>query len=177
MAHFYELLVRTLGVQPGPFVWPQATSGPKPLVSDLLPGLKVAGQSRSHARRRNSLLPETAAPRVCVSITLTRQQRFDQALMQAAHGVACCLTIACQGLQEQRNEPLSEESLVAGYTLGRHFANNMRVPMRDSSEQLMRCSLFSPEVLDNHPGRLHAAVPFVDNAWRDDAGLKMLKEC
>ena len=87
------------------------------------------------ARRRNSLLPEDAAPRACVSITLTRQQLFDEAPMKAAHGVACCLTIACQGLQQQHNEPMSEDSLVAAYTLGRHFANHLRVPMQDSSEQ------------------------------------------
>ena len=88
--------------------------------------------------------------------------------MQAANGVARCLTIACQGLQEQRNEPLSEDSLVAAYTLGRHFANNMRVPMQDSSELLMRCSPFSLKVPDNHPRGLHAVVRVVDNAWRDD---------
>ena len=171
MAEFYERLVRKNGVQLGPFAWPQATSGPKPLVSDLLPGPKVPA-----ARRRNSLLPEAAAPHTCVSITPTGQQQFDQALMQATHGVARCVIIACQGLQEQRNEPLSEYSLVAAYTMGRHFANSMRVPMQDSSELLMRYSPFSPEVLDNHPGRLHAAVRVVDNAWRDDGGLEMLNQ-
>ena len=57
MAHFYEQLVCRPGVQPGPFVWPQATSGPKPLFSDLLPSTKVLGQSRSGARQRSSLLP------------------------------------------------------------------------------------------------------------------------
>ena len=122
------------------------------------------------------LLLEAAAPRACVSITLTRQQRFDQALMQVAHGVARCLTIACQWLPEQRNEPLSEDSLVATYTLGRHFANNMRVPMQDSSELLMCRSPFIPEVPDNHPGHLNAALWVVDNAWRDDGGLEMLNE-
>ena len=71
--------------------------------------------------------------------------------MQAAHGVARCLTIACQGLHEQRNEPLSEDSLVAAHTQGRHFANSMRVPMQDSSELLMRCSPFSLEVPNSHP--------------------------
>ena len=96
--------------------------------------------------------------------------------MQAAHGVARCLTIACQGLQEQRNEPLSEDSLVAAYTLGRHFANSMRVPMQESTNPLMRCTPFSPEVPDNHPGRLHAAMRVADNAWRDDGGLAMLNE-
>ena len=169
MGLFYDKAIRK--VTPGPYLWPQATSGPKPLVSDLLPGPRA-----SDARRRNSLPPEAAAPRACVTVTQTRQERFDQALMQAAHGVARCLTIACQGLQEQRKEPLSEDSLVAAYTLGRHFANSMRVPMQDSSELLMRCSPFSPEVPDNHPGRLHAAVRVVDNAWRDDGGLEMLQQ-
>ena len=139
--------------------------------SDLLPGPSVPD-----ARWHNSLLPEAAAPRACVTITQTRQERFDQALMQAAHGVARCLTIACQGLHEQRKEPLSEDSLVAAYTQCRHFANSMRVPMQDSSELLMRCSPFSPEVPNSHPGRLHVAVRVVDNASRDDGGLEMLQQ-
>ena len=176
MGRFYELMVWRLGHQVGPFVWPQATGGPKPLVSDLLPGPMVPIQSGSRAPWRNSLLPEAAAPRARVCVTLTRQQRFDQALMHAAHGVARCATIACQGLQEQRNEPLSEDSLVAAYTLGRHFAKNMRVPMEDCSELLMRCSPFSPEVPHNHLGGLHAVVRVVYNAWRDDGGLEMLNE-
>ena len=64
---------------------------------------------------------------------------------------------------------------MAAYTLGRHFANSMRVPMQDCNELLLRCSPFSPEVPDSHPGRLHAAVRVMDNAWRDDAGLEMLQ--
>ena len=174
-----------------PYVWPQATGGPKPLVSDLLPPPKMSVVvdappcsivASSSAPRRNSLLPEAVAPQAPaqppphVPVKLTRQQRFDQALMQAAHGVARCLTIACQVLQEQRNEPLSEDSLVAAYTLGRHFTNSMRVPMRESSNLLMRCTPFSPEVPDNHRGPLHAAVRVADNAWRDDGGLAMLNE-
>ena len=95
MGLFYDKVIRK--VAPGPYLWPQATSGPKPLVSDLLPGPKAPA-----ARRRNSLLPQAAAPRACVNVTQTRQGRFEQALMQAAHGVARCLTIACQWLQEQR---------------------------------------------------------------------------
>ena len=169
MGLFYDKAIRK--VQPGPYMWPQATSGPKPVVGDLLPGPRPPD-----ARRRNSLLPEAVTPRACVIVTQTRQERFDQALMQAARGVARCLTIACQGLQEQRKEPFSEASLVAAYTLGRHFANSMRVPVQDSSELLMRCSPFSPEVPDSHPGRLHAAVRVVDNAWRDDGGLEMLQQ-
>ena len=65
---------------------------------------------------------------------------------------------------------------MAAYTLGCHFANSMRVPMQDCSKLLMRCSPFSPEVPDSHPGRLHAAVRVVDNAWRDDGGLEMLQQ-
>ena len=60
-------------------------------------------------------------------------------------------------------------------TLGRHFANSMRVPMQDCNELLLRCSPFSPEVADSHPGRLHAAVRVMDNAWRDDGGLEKLQ--
>ena len=192
MGHFCESKVRKIGVKLSPHVWPQATSGPRPLVSDLLPPPKMpvgveappcsTVDSSGSAPRRSLLLPEAAAPHAQaqpvphVHVNLTRQQRFDQALMQAAHGVAHCLTIACQGLQEQRNEPLSEDSLVAAYTLGRHFANNMRVPVQDCTDLLMRCTPFSPEVPDNHPGRLHAAVRVVDNPWRDDGGLAMLNE-
>ena len=94
----------------------------------------------------------------------------------STHGAARCLTIACQGLPEQRKEPLTEDSSVAAYTLGRHFANSMRVPMQDCSELLMRCSPFSLEVPHSHPGRLHEAVRVVDNAWRDDGGLGMLQQ-
>ena len=153
MGQFYELLVRKHGHLVGPFVWPQATGGSKPLVSDMLPGPTMRVQSGSRAPRRNTLLLEDATPRARVCVTLTRQQRFDQALMQAAHGVARCLTIACQGLQEQRNELLSDDSLVAvyTYTLGRHFANNMWVPMQGCRKLLMLCSPFSPEVPNNHP--------------------------
>ena len=64
---------------------------------------------------------------------------------------------------------------MAAYTPGRHFANSMRVPMQDCNELLLRCRPFSPEVPDSHPGRLHAAVRVVDNAWRDDGGLEMLQ--
>ena len=119
--------------------------------------------------------PEAAVPRACVTVTWTRQERFDQALLQAAQGAARCLTIACHGLQEQRREPLTEDSLLAAYTLGRHFANSMRVPMQDCNQLLLRCRPFSPEVPDSHPGRLHAAVRVMDNAWRDDGGLEMLQ--
>ena len=96
--------------------------------------------------------------------------------MHATHRVARCMTIACQGLQEQHNEPLSEDSLVTACTLGRHFANNLRVPMQECSELLMRCSPCILEVSDNHLGRLHAALRVVDNAWWDDGGLEMLNE-
>ena len=117
MWHFYEGKVRRLGVQLHPFVWPQATGWLKPVMSDLLPPPTMPVESSRSAPRRKSLLPEAAAPPAHVQpvphvhFALTRQQRFDQALMQAAHGVARCLTVACQGLQEQRNEALSEDSL------------------------------------------------------------------
>ena len=65
---------------------------------------------------------------------------------------------------------------MAPYTLGCHFANHMRVPMQDCDGVLMHCTAFSQEVPGNHPGRLHAAVRVVDNAWRDDGGLAMLNE-
>ena len=66
---------------------------------------------------------------------------------------------------------------MAAYTLRRHFVNSMRVPMQDCNDLLMRCSPFiQEEVPDSHPGRLHAAVWVVDNAWRDDGGLEMLQQ-
>ena len=43
-----------------------------------------------------------------------------------------------QGLGEQRREPLSEESLVAAYTVGRHFAESMRILMQESSDVILR---------------------------------------
>ena len=91
--------------------------------------------SSGSAPRHNSLMPEAVDPKTPVPalphvhVQLTRQHCFAHALMQAAHGVARCLTIACQGLQEQHNEHLSEDRLLADYTLGRHFTNSMRVPM------------------------------------------------
>ena len=169
LGHFYEGMVRRLGQPLGPFVWLEATGGPRPLVSDLLPRPTMAVESSSSALRRNSLLTKAAASLAHVQlvpqvhVTLTRQQRLDQALMQAAHGVARCVTIACQGLQDQRNEPFSEDSLVAAYMLGHHFANIMCVPMQGCSDLLMRCTPFSPEVPDNHLGRVHAAVQVVDS--------------
>ena len=93
MGFFYDNVI--CHVTPGPYLWPQVTSGPKPVVSDLLPVPKAPA-----ARRRNLLLPEAAGPRACVTVTQTRQERFDQVWLQAAHGAARCLTIACQGLQE-----------------------------------------------------------------------------
>ena len=122
LGHLYERHVRRVGQPSGPFVWPQATSGPKPLVSDLLPRPMIAVKSSSNAPRRNSLLPKAATRPAHVQlvpqvhVTLTRQQRLDQALIQVANGVARCLTIACQGLQEQRNESLSEAGVRPAYT-------------------------------------------------------------
>ena len=57
-----------------------------------------------------------------MTVRLTREQQLDQALMTTRHGIAWCVRITMQGLGEQRREPLSEESLVAAYAVGRHFA-------------------------------------------------------
>ena len=73
------------------------------------------------------------------------------------------------GLGEQHCEPLSEDSLVPAYIVGRHFAEAMRMPMHDSSDLLLRCTPFSPEIPRNHLGYLHAGVRVVNNAWTDDA--------
>ena len=104
-----------------------------------------------------------------MTVRLTRQQQCDQALMTTCHGIARCVRIAMQGLGEQRREPLSEESLVAAYTVGRHFAESMRIPMQESSDVILRCTPFSPEVPRNHLGYLLAGVRVVNNAWTYDA--------
>ena len=95
--------------------------------------------------------------------------------MTTCHGIARCVRIAMQGLGEQRREPLSEESLVAAYTVGRHFAESMRIPMQESSDVILRCTPFSPEVPRNHLGLLHAGVRVVNNAWTDDAGEEAME--
>ena len=104
-----------------------------------------------------------------MTVRLIRQQPLDQALMTTCHGIARCVRIAMQGLGEQRREPLLEESLVAAYTPGRHFAESMRIPLQESSDVIVRCTPFSPEIPRNHLGYLHA-VRVVNNAWTDDAG-------
>ena len=132
--------------------------------------------------RRISLLPESSSstcspgPQPSVppnlapmTVQLTRQQQLDQALMTTCHGIARCVLIAMQGLGEQRREPLSEESLVAAYTVGRHFAESMRIPMQETSDVILRCTPFSPEIPRNHLGYLHAGVRMVNIAWTDDA--------
>ena len=105
-----------------------------------------------------------------MTVRLTRPQQFDQAPMQTSHGIARCVRIAMQGLGEQRREPLSEDSLVAAYTVGRHWAEPMRIPMQESSDVILRCTPFSPEIPRNHLGYLHAGVRVVNNTWTDDAG-------
>ena len=105
-----------------------------------------------------------------MTVQLSRQQQFDQALMQTCQGIARCVRIAMPGLGEQRRELLSEESLLAAYTVGRHFAKSMRIPMQDNSDLLLRCTPFSPEIHCNHLGPLHVGVRVVNNAWTDDAG-------
>ena len=139
------------------------------------------GTPGSGVSQRSSLLPESSSPGpqpgvppnpALMTVRLTRQQQFDQALMTTCHGIARCIRIAMQGLGEQRREPLSEESLVAAYTVGRHFAESMRIPMQESSDVILRCTPFSPspEIPRNHLGYLHAGVRVVNNAWTDDAG-------
>ena len=100
-------------------------------------------------------VPPNAAP---MTVRLTRQQQFDQALMTTCHGTARSVRITMQGLGEQRREPLSEESPVAAYTSGCHFAESMRIPMQESSDKILRCTPFSAEILRNHLGYLHARV-------------------
>ena len=75
-----------------------------------------------------------------------------------------------RGLGEQRREPLSEESLVAAYTVGHHFAESMRIPMQESSDVILGCTPFSLEIPRNHLGYLDDGVCVVNNAWTDDAG-------
>ena len=112
-------------------------------------------------------VPPNPAP---ITVRLTRQQQFHQALMQTCHGIARCVRIAMQGLGQQRREPLSEDSLVAPYMVGRHFAESMRSPMQESSDVILRCTRFSAEIPRNHLGYLHAGVRVVNNAWIDDGG-------
>ena len=105
------------------------------------------GSLGSGGKRRSSLLPESSsstcspAPQPSVppksapvTVRLPRQQQFHQASMQTCHGIAQCVRIAMQGLGGQRREPLSQDSLVAAYTVGRHFAKSMRIPMQESSD-------------------------------------------
>ena len=110
-----------------------------------------------------------------MTVRLTRQQQFDQALMTTCHGIARCVHIAMQGLGKQRREPLSKQSLVAAYTVGRHFAESMRIPMQERSDGIPRRTPFSPEVPRNHLGYLHAGVRVVNNAWTDDAGEEAME--
>ena len=105
-----------------------------------------------------------------MTVRLTRQQQFDQALMQTCHGIARSVRIAMQGL-----EPLSEDSMVAACTVGRHFAESMRIPMQESSDVRLRCTPFSSEIPRNHLGYLHAGVCVVNNAWTDDAGEEAME--
>ena len=90
--------------------------------------------------------------------------------MTTCHGIARCVRIAMQGLGEQRREPLSQESLVASYTVGRHFAESMQIPMQESSDVILRCTPLSPEIPRNHLGYLHAGIRVVNNTWTGDAG-------
>ena len=89
--------------------------------------------------------------------------------MQTCHGIARCVRIAMQGLGEQRREPLSEDSPVAAYTVGRHFAESMRMPVQETSDVILRCTPFRPEIPRNHLRYLHVGVRVVNNALTDDA--------
>ena len=158
--------------------------------SSLLPQGPPNG-SNDNKGRRNYLLADRASnwplganvveqgtrpcPPAPASVWLSQQQQFDQALMQTSHGIARCVRSAMQGVGEQRRDPVSEESLVAAYTVARHFGESMRIPMQDSSDLLLRCTPPRPEVPRNHLGYLHAAVRVVDGAWTDDAGAEAME--
>ena len=160
--------IRKVPFDPLRYFWPQATGAPQPFTSDLvappsrrnslLPqggtGSIGEGTLGSGGSRRSSLLPEssssTCSPRpqpdpkpkpAPVTVWLSRQHQFDQASMQTCHRIAGCVRIAMQGLGEQEREPLSEDSLVGAYTVGRYFADSMRIPMQESSDLLLRCTL------------------------------------
>ena len=62
---------------------------------------------------------------------------------------------------------------MAAYTLGRHLANSMRVPMQDCNALLLRCSPFSLEVPDSHPGRL--LRPY--GLWTTRGGMMEVLRC
>ena len=64
---------------------------------------------------------------------------------------------------------------MAAYTVGHHFAESMRIPMQETSDVILRCTPFSPEVPCNHLGYLHAGVRVVNNAWTDDAGEEAME--
>ena len=66
--------------------------------------------------------------------------------MQISHGIARCLCILMQGLNERR-DPLSEDTLVATCALGCHFSKAICVPMQDASDLLLRCAPLIPEIL------------------------------
>ena len=59
---------------------------------------------------------------------------------------------------------------MVAYTVGRHFAESMRIPMQDSSDLLLMCTPSRPQIPRNHLGYLHAGVGVVNKAWTDDAG-------
>ena len=65
--------------------------------------------------------------------------------------------------------------MVAAYTVGRHFAESMRIPMQESSDVILRCTAFSPEIPRSHLGYLPAGVRVVNNAWTDDAGEEAME--
>ena len=64
---------------------------------------------------------------------------------------------------------------MAAYTMGRHFAQSVRIRMQESSNLLLRYTLLSPEITRNHLGYLHAGVFVVNNERIDNAGHGALK--
>ena len=74
--HFHCLRIKKIEVSLSAYVWPQATGGPKPLVSNLLPPPKVFDEAEPSAPssdgstigatglRHNSLLPEAHVPKL-----------------------------------------------------------------------------------------------------------------
>ena len=64
---------------------------------------------------------------------------------------------------------------MAAYTVGRHFADSMRIPMQESSDVILRCTSFTPEIPRKQLGYLHPGVLVVNNAWTDDASEEAME--
>ena len=119
--------IRKVPLDPLRYFSPQATGAPQPFTSDLVAPWRWSnsllpegctsstgqGTPRSGGSRRRSLLPESSSctcslrlqpdpkPKPApVTVRLSRQQQFDQALMQRCHGIARCVRIAMLVLGE-----------------------------------------------------------------------------